>query len=138
MSGKKKPGKPLPKLDEENRWFWEACGRHELVLQKCGACGRLRYHPRALCPACLSDDVVFVRCSGRGTVHTFTVTHQNQSPGFREELPYVMAWVELEEGPRVLTNVVDCPPDQVRIGLPVVVTFEDVAPEIAVPRFRPA
>jgi hypothetical protein len=135
MSEKAK--KPLPRLDEENRWFWEACGRHELWLQKCSACDTLRFYPRALCPECLSADVTFVRCSGRGTVHTFTATYQNQMPGFRDELPYVMAYVELEEGPRLLTNVVGCPAGEVRIGMPVTVTFEDAGDAIAIPKFRP-
>ena len=130
--------KPLPHLDEENRWFWEACARHELVLQRCRPCQALRFHPRALCPSCLSSDVEFVRASGRGTVYTFTVTHQNQAPGFRDELPYVMAIVELAEGPRMLTNVVDTPPDEVRVGMPVEVVFEDVDESIAIPKFKRA
>ena len=68
---------------------------------------------------------------------TFTVTYQNQAPGFRDDLPYVLAYVELEEGVQMLTNIVDCPPEEVRIGMPVEVTFEDVGEEVAVPRFRP-
>jgi uncharacterized protein len=129
--------KPIPRIDEETRGYWEACRRHELVLQRCGACGTLRYHPRAVCPECLSSEVRWERMSGRGTVYTFTVTHQNQAPGFREELPYVLAYVTLDEGPQMLTNVVGCPPDQVKIGMPVEVTFEDVNDELAIPRFKP-
>jgi len=85
----------------------------------------------------LSDDVEWFLCSGRGEIYTFTVTHQNQAPGFREALPYVLAYVTLEEGVQMLTNIVDCPPDEVRIGMPVEVTFEDVTDDIAIPRFRP-
>jgi uncharacterized OB-fold protein len=85
----------------------------------------------------MSSEVEWVRCSGRGTVYTFTVTHQNHAPGFREALPYVLACVELEEGVQMLTNVVGCAPDDVRIGMPVEVEFEDVTDEIAIPRFRP-
>lgn len=129
--------KPIPRVDEESKGFWEACRRHELVLQRCAACGTLRYHPRAVCPACLSSDVRWERMSGRGTIYTFTVTYQNQAPGFREELPYVLAYVTLDEGVQMLTNVVGCPVDQVRIGMPVEVTFEDVNEDIAIPRFRP-
>lgn len=128
--------KPVPRLDEENRWFFEACARHALYLQKCRSCGTLRFHPRALCPGCLSSDVEYVRASGRGRVYTFTVTYQNQAPGFREELPYVMAYVELDEGPRLLTNVVGSAPDEVHIGMPVVVEFEDVAEGVSLPKFR--
>ena len=80
----------------------------------------------------------WLRCSGRGTVYTFTITRQNQSAGFRNKVPYVMTYVELEEGVRLLTNIVDCDPDSVAIGMPVEVTFEDVTPEVSVPLFKPA
>lgn len=129
--------KPVPRVDEETRGYWEACRRHELVLQRCGQCRTLRYYPRTVCPECLSDEVRWERMSGRGTVYTFTVTYQNQAPGFRDELPYVLAYVTLDEGPQMLTNVVGCKPDEVKIGMPVEVTFEDVNDEIAIPRFKP-
>jgi uncharacterized OB-fold protein len=136
------PPKPLqnpsPGFDWETRHWWEGCARGELWLQRCGACGTLRHRPRALCPKCLSDETEYVQASGRGTVHTFTVTHQNHAPAFRAACPYVLAYVELEEGPRVLTNIVGCEPGDVRIGLPVVVDFGEPDGEIAVPRFRPA
>jgi uncharacterized protein len=128
--------KPLPHVDEENRWFWEACARHELVLQKCVRCSRIRFYPRALCPSCLSSETRYLRASGRGKVYTFTVTHQNQSTGFRDELPYVMAYVELEEGPRILTNIVKTPLDDVKIGMPVEVVFEDIDEALAIPKFQ--
>jgi hypothetical protein len=128
---------PLPRVDQESKGFWEACRRHELQLQRCRDCGQLRYHPRALCPRCLSSATEWVRASGRGQVYSFTVTHQNQAPGFRERVPYVLAYVELEEGVRLLTNVVDCDPDAVHIGMPVVVVFEDVAPDTTLVKFRP-
>jgi uncharacterized OB-fold protein len=137
MAEKKYP-KPLPRSDEESKGFWEACQRHELYVQRCGACGQLRYYPRALCPSCLSDRTEWVRCSGKGTVYTFTATHQNQAPGFRDELPYVMAYVELDEGVRMLTNIVGCPADAVRIGMRVEVVFEDVTADITLPKFKPA
>lgn len=130
--------KPLPRIDEESRPWWEALARRELYVQRCRACGTTRLPPRALCPACLSSDTEWVRASGAGTVYSFTVTHQNQAPGFREELPYVLAVVELAEGPRMMTNVVGCAPDDVRIGMAVEVVFDDVAPGVTLPRFRPA
>jgi uncharacterized OB-fold protein len=130
--------KPLPRVDEESKGFWEACQRHELYLQRCGGCGALRYYPRALCPRCLSDATEWVLSSGRGTVYTYTVTHQNQAPGFRETLPYVLAYVELDEGVRMLTNIVGCDPNIVKIGMPVEVAFEDVTPEATLPKFKPA
>jgi uncharacterized OB-fold protein len=129
--------KPLPRIDEESRGYWEALARHELYFQRCRDCGEQRFYPRALCPACLSSAIEWVRATGRGTVYSFTVTYQNQAPGFREELPYVLAVVELEEGPRLTTNIVGSPPGEVRIGMPVEVVFEDVAPEITLAKFHP-
>jgi uncharacterized OB-fold protein len=128
--------KYLPRIDEESRGYWEALARHELYFQRCRDCGRKRFYPRALCPNCLSSATEWVRASGRATVYSFTVTHQNQAPGFREELPYVLALVELEEGVRMMSNVIGCAPDQVRIGMAVEVVFEDATPEITLPRFR--
>ncbi len=127
-----------PAFDWETRAFWEGCARHELVLQRCRSCGAVQHRPRALCVSCLSDEVEHFRASGRGSVYSFTVTHQNQAPAFRAALPYVLAYVELEEGPRLLTNVSGCEPGAVRIGMPVVVEFVDTEGEGAVPRFRPA
>jgi hypothetical protein len=138
MADAKSYRKPLPRIDEETRGFWEALARHELYLQRCRSCGTVRFYPRAVCPACLADAVEWVRASGRGTVYSFTVTYQNQAPGFREEVPYVLAIVELAEGVRVMTNVVGCSPDQVGIGMPVGVVFDDVTPEITLPKFKPA
>lgn len=134
----KKYAKPLPHLDEENRPWWEALKRHELYLQKCRDCGAARYYPRAQCTQCLSPRTEWVKCSGRGKIYTFTVTYQNQAPGFRESLPYVMAYVELDEGAKMLTNIVDCSPEQVRIGMPVEVVYEDVTREVTLAKFRPA
>ena len=135
---KKRYAKPLPHVDEESRPFWEALQRHELYIQKCRDCGDLRYHPRALCTNCLSSRTEWVHSKGNGTIYTFTVTNQNQAPGFRESLPYVMAWVDLDEGVKMLTNIVDCPPQEVKIGMPVEAVFEDVTPEVTLVKFRPA
>ena len=86
----------------------------------------------------MSSRVEWVRSAGVGEVYTFSVTYQNHSPGFREELPYVLAVVELADGVRLMTNVIGCSPDQVRIGMAVEIVFEDVTPEVTLPKFRPA
>ena len=138
MADEKKYKKPLPRVDEESKGFWEACQRHELYVQRCRGCGAFRQYPRAVCPTCLSSDTDWVLSSGRGTVYTYTVTYQNLAPGFREELPYVMAYVELDEGVRLLSNIVGCAPDALRIGMPVEVVFEDVTAEVTLPKFKPA
>ena len=116
----------------------EACARHELYVQRCQRCGSTFYYPRSFCPDDLCPDLEWVRCSGKGVIYTFTVTRQNQSAGFRDRLPYIMAYVELAEGVRMLTNIVECEPDDVKIGMPVEVTFEDVTPDVSLPLFRPA
>jgi uncharacterized OB-fold protein len=133
----KRYAKPLPHIDEEMRPWWEAAQRHELYIQKCRDCGDLRFHPRALCTSCMSSNTEWVRCTGRGKIYTYTVTNQNGSAGFRDALPYVLAWVELDEGVRLMTNIVDCPPAQVRIDMPVEAVFDDVTPEVTLVKFRP-
>jgi uncharacterized OB-fold protein len=129
--------KPLPRIDEESRGYWEALARHELYVQRCRDCDTKRFPPRAVCPSCLSSATEWVRASGRGTVYSYTVTHQNQAPGFRESLPYVLAVVQLDEGPRLMTNVVGCAPDAVRIGMTVEVEYEDVTADATLAKFRP-
>ena len=138
MASPEKPQQALPRVDEESRGWFEGLARHELWLQRCGSCATIRFYPRAVCTVCLSSDVLWERASGRGTVYTFTVTHQNQAPGFRDALPDVLAYVELAEGVRMLTNIVDCAPDAVRIGMPVEVVFEDATPAVTLPKFKPA
>ncbi len=129
---------PKPFADWETRAYWEGCGRGEIVLQRCGACAKVQHRPRAICASCHSGDIEHFVASGRGQVYTFTVTHQNNARGFREACPYVLAYVELDEGPRLLTNVVGCDPESVRIGMPVVADFTPPDEDLAVPRFRPA
>ena len=130
---------PIPVPTPETRPFWEAARRHELSIQRCRACGRHVFYPRAACPHCFAADLEWRRVSGRGTLHTFTVVHRGQR-GFPLAAPYVIAIVALDEGPRMMTNLVgvDADPARLRIGMPVEVVFEDVSPEIALPRFRPA
>jgi uncharacterized OB-fold protein len=130
---------PRPVADWETRGYWEGAGRHELVLQRCRACGTVQHRPRALCVTCLRDEIEHFVASGRGTVYTFTVTEQNQVPPFRDAVPYVLAYVELEEGPRLLTNIVGCEPADVRIGMPVRAEFRTASSDaLGVPVFRPA
>lgn len=130
--------KPLPTIVGETRPYWEACRRGQLVIQRCAACGEYQFYPRGICAHCWSADIRWVEVSGRGTVWTYTVTYQNRTPGFAEEVPYVLALVELEEGVKLFTNIVDCPPPEVRIGMPVAVTFVRANDRVTVPYFKPA
>ena len=129
--------KPLPLATEDSAEFWEGTKRGELLLQRCGGCGHLRFPPAVICPRCWSTDSKWERTSGRGHIHTFIVVHRPQHPAFFEDVPYNVAIVELDEGIRLHSNVVDCAPEALRIGLPVEVVFQRVNDEITLPRFRP-
>ena len=128
----------VPRVDEESRGFWEALAATSSTCSAAATAGRCATTRAPSVRAASPSAPNGCAASGRGTVYTFTVTHQNQAPGFREALPYVLAIVELAEGVRLLTNIVGCAPDAVRIGMPVEVVFEDVTPEITLPKFRPA
>lgn len=129
--------KPLPRIDETNRYYWEAARQHELMLQRCQECGQYRYPPGDSCPRCLSDSMVWVKASGQGTVYTWTVFHQVYHPAFAKDVPYAVVAVALEEGPRLVTNLVDCKLEEIKVGMPVEVVFDDVTEEITLPKFRP-
>jgi hypothetical protein len=129
--------KPLPHIDDLNRPYWEAAKRHELVLQRCDSCGHYRYPAGLSCPACLSDKLRWVKVSGRGTVYTWTVIHQLYHPAFTADLPYAVVAVELAEGPRMNTSLTACKIEDIRVGMPVEVVFDDVTEVMTLPRFRP-
>ena len=132
--------RPLPVKQPESDFYWEKAQAHELWLRRCNACGRAYFYPRDICPHCFSRDVTWERASGRGTVHAFGIVHRGPTPAFRDHTPYVVALVDLEEGPRIPTNLVDVQPDpdHVRVGMAVEVTFEDVTDDVTLPKFRPA
>lgn len=129
--------KPLPVPTRETQPYWEGCKQHELRIQKCVACGHAQFYPRLYCTACMSERVEWVTASGRGTVLSFTIVYRPPSQGFAAEVPYVVALITLDEGPQMMSNVVGCAPEQVHIGMPVAVTFEDWTEEIAIPKFKP-
>ena len=128
--------KPLPRVTADNRPFWEAARRHQLALQRCADCGRFRYPPAPVCPECLSERREWTPVSGRGTISTFVVFHQRYFASFADAIPYNVIQVRLDEGPRLTANLVDIPNGEIRIGMRVEVVFDDVTPEISLPRFR--
>jgi len=130
--------KPLPHPNADNKPFWDACRLHELRFQKCRQCGLVRWPAAFICPDCHSDQSEWIAVSGRGKVYSFTVYHQVFHPGFEQDVPYVTASIELEEGPRLLSNVVNCPPGEVYCEMPVKVIWEDVTPEVSLPKFEQA
>jgi uncharacterized OB-fold protein len=129
--------RPLPLPDGVSREFWAAAAHGRLLIQRCPACGHRQFYPRALCTSCGATPE-WEEASGRGTVHTFTVIHQNHARPFRDLLPYVVAIVELEEGVRMMGNIVDCSPGDVSIGMPVEVHLVTAEDEIGVAFWRPA
>ena len=139
---KKNPEYEAPAIDWESRAYWEGCGRGELVLQRCRACKTVQHRPRGLCATCLEDDIEHFVASGRGEVYTYSVVRQNQMPAFAAAVPYVISYVQLEEGPQLLTNIVDCDPNTVAIGMAVKVDFVPTPSKdgeaLGVPRFVPA
>lgn len=127
---------PAPEVTTETAAFWSATADGTLLLPRCEHCDAVIWYPRAFCPACGSLDVTWVEASGRGTVYSFTVVRRG-APSYESAAPYVVAYVELEEGPRVLTNIVGCDVDDVEVGMPVEVVFHDTGQGSALYRFRP-
>jgi uncharacterized OB-fold protein len=112
--------RPLPLADEHSHEYWVAAERGELLLQRCGRCGAYQFYPRRHCVACMTADPEWVRSSGRGRLHTFSVVHRATNPEFGDDCPYVFAIVELEEGPRVSTRIVGAPLQALCCDAPVV------------------
>jgi uncharacterized OB-fold protein len=130
---------PAPYVLPEVKPFWDATAEGRLMLPRCVECQTIIWYPRPFCPACGSLKVEWTQASGRGTVYSFTINRRGQAdlPAYRDVGVYVLAYVELEEGPRVMTNIVDCEPDEVRIGQQVEVVFHDTGQGSALARFRP-
>ena len=126
----------LPRPTPLSAGFWEAAARRELVLQRCGACGAWRHYPQPMCSACHSFDWSWERASGRGEVYSFVVAHRAFHPFWADKVPYVSATIELEEGVRMVDDMLELPPGQARIGLPVEVWFHDTGEGIVLPKWR--
>jgi uncharacterized protein len=128
--------KPLPPVDSATRPFWEGAKRRELLVYKCLNCGRA-YWPAIYCPACDSPRMEWVKASGKGRIFTFTVVHQ-APPNWSADIPFNVSWIKLEEGPILMSRVVDCKNEDLRIGLSVQAVFEDITNEITLVNFKPA
>lgn len=131
-----RPRRMRPPLGHDNKWWWEGIERGQLLIQKCSSCGALHHPPRPMCGKCQSVKLGAIQATGRGTVYTFTVVHHPKFPGF--EYPVACAVIELEEGTRIVSNVVGIDPAQIRIGMPVTLSIENVDEEMKLPLFRPA
>lgn len=129
--------RPAPQPTTESQPFWDACARHELVIQQCRSCGRHWFPPSNRCQHCWSGDFAWTPVSGRGELYSFTIYHRAYAAELTEHLPYVVGIVQLDEGPRVISNVVGVEPDDVRVGMPLEVVFRDLAGGGSLHAFQP-
>lgn len=128
--------KPLPVIDGESRSCWDALKQHRLTLKRCHDCGKHHFYPRVLCPHCHSDAVEWVDARGTGTIYSYTIARRPAGPAFKADTPYVVAVIDLDEGARMMTNIVTDDVEAVRIGQRVTVQYDDVTDEVTLPKFR--
>jgi uncharacterized OB-fold protein len=131
------PPRPVPDPDVSSAPFWEAAARHELVLQTCASCGTIRHPPRPMCAVCNSMEYTFEQASGRGRIWSWVIAHAPVLPSFAEKVPYNVVVVELDEGVRMVGNLLDVDNDAIEEGMPVTVDFEDVEEGVSLPVWRP-
>jgi uncharacterized protein len=129
--------RPLPRGEDYNGEFYQFCQRHELRFQRCSACHTWRHMPRESCRNCGSFQWTWERSGGTGKIFSWTIVHRALHPGFADDLPYAVVLVELDEGVRLVSHVADLPLEDLRIGLPVTVVFDDVTPDVTLHKFRP-
>ncbi|WP_456390640.1 Zn-ribbon domain-containing OB-fold protein [Profundibacter sp.] len=128
--------KPLPVIDHDSAPYWEAARQGRLDIPLCADCGKHHFYPRAVCPHCFSDKLKFDTVSGRGTVHSYTISRRPAGPGFADEVPYVVALIDLQEGPRMMSRVETDDVDGVQIGSSVEVIFVKATDEVTFPYFK--
>ncbi|MFE4963808.1 Zn-ribbon domain-containing OB-fold protein [Streptomyces sp. NPDC056660] len=128
----------LPVVEEESRPFWDAAREGRFLVVRCAACGAVHHYPRPFCPSCWSENVEWEEASGRAILYTYSTVFVNDLPPFKERVPYVAAVVELAEGPKVMTNIVDCAPEDLAIGMRLEVAYRVIGDEVTAPVFRPA
>ena len=133
--------KPLPAITTEAKPFWDAAAQQKLIIQRCKNCQSWVWTPRPSCNECGSEKVEWTQVSGKGEIYSFTVIRQvvgrAASQAFEPDIPYVIAWVDLDEGPRLITNIIGCPVEDVKLGMKVLVQFEQASEKVWLPKFRP-
>lgn len=131
-------GLPLPEFHGDYQEFWQGCKRQELVIQRCKDCGWYRHYPRPLCPRCHSWNTEWAKVSGKGNLWSWAIVTHPIDPVVSDKVPYNVVEVELveQEGLRLISNLIDCEMEEFYIGMPVEVVFEEMTPEITLPRFR--
>ena len=129
--------KPLPVVDHDSVPFWDALREQRLLIKRCANCTKYHFYPRILCPHCHSERVEWADAKGLGTIYSFTVARRPAGPSFKDVVPYVVALIVLDEGPRMMTRMQCDSPEAIRIGQRVQVNFERVTPEFTFPHFSP-
>ncbi len=130
------PAKP-PTPNVESQRFWDATAEGRIELPRCDSCGLVIYYPRAICPDCQSTQLTWETMAGTGTVYSFSITRSGAGRRWKEHLPFVVAYVRLDEGPTMLTNIVDCDPESVEVDMAVTAVFDDTGEGNALVRFKP-
>lgn|SRR5664280_639882 len=130
--------KPIPAPTSESRPYWDGLRERKLLMPRCDDCKAYWFPPSALCPHCSSENWTWTQTSGRGRVFSYVVYHRVYHPGFADEVPYTVGVIELEEGPRMISNVIGIPPGQVTCDMKVEVEFQPITDEITLPKFKPA
>jgi len=128
--------RPRPDTRGAGKRYWDRAHAGTLELPKCLACGKAHWYPRLYCPHCGSDELEWIACSGRGVIHTFTVVRQSGHKFFKGKVPYVLAMIALDEGPLLMSNVIDCDVDDVTVDAPVTVVFEKLGDDVGIPLFK--
>lgn len=129
--------KPLPVINEDTAPYWKYCQKHELRMQKCLQCGYIRFPVSIICPKCYSMEAEWTRLSGKGKVYSFIIYRLAYHKSYENDIPYAVAIIHLDEGPRMESNITGCKVEDIKIDMPVELYFDDVTEEISLPKFRP-
>ncbi len=128
--------KPLPQSTPWSKPFWDGCKKKKLLIQQCKSCKKYIFYPKLFCPFCLSPDLAWVEAAGGGKIYSYTIVHSYQPSEFSEDVPYVVAVIELDEGVQMMSNIVECKPDEVRCDMKVEVVFDNVNEKVFLPKFK--
>lgn len=130
-------GKFFPRLTSETKRYWEGCQKREILIQHCTDCGKYQFYPRPICMNCMSENIEWKQASGKGKVLSYTIVHRAISKAYSNEVPYVVALIELDEGVTMMSNIIGKKLEAIEIGMRVEVVFEDWSEEITIPKFCP-
>ena len=130
-------GKIFPRPTADTKRYWEGCKKHEVLIQYCSGCDKYQFYPRPICTNCMNEEIEWKKSTGRGKVLSYTSVHRAISKAYAKEAPYFVALIELDEGVTMMSNIISCKFEEIKIGMRVEVIFEDWSEEIAIPKFRP-